>query len=286
MSTVLSEEDEEEVFELELVGGASERRYRSSRPEVAAMPWGTLDVSALAPLARDEARRMWTAASFQEHRTGAHCSQALLALFACRAPVDLIAGFSRFPLDEIVHTELAARMANELGGPIEVRYTQHDVIREPAPGPPLLRAAELVVKTFCVGESLSIPLLHASWKAATQPLAQAVLGRIVQDEAAHGILGWTFLDWAAPYFDDADRARLGHNADEALGEILKLWTNIRTRSKGDASAPNGIGWLGDDVYLALAARSLATRVITPLLARRIPVDTGVLPEEVRACLGG
>ena len=32
-----------ELFELELLGGNVERRYRKMRPEVEAMPWGTID---------------------------------------------------------------------------------------------------------------------------------------------------------------------------------------------------------------------------------------------------
>ena len=38
-------ESQVELFELELLGGATESRYRRARPEVEAMPWGTLDLS-------------------------------------------------------------------------------------------------------------------------------------------------------------------------------------------------------------------------------------------------
>ena len=31
------------LFELELFGGGVEKRYRRMRPEVEAMPWGTID---------------------------------------------------------------------------------------------------------------------------------------------------------------------------------------------------------------------------------------------------
>src|SRR5690349_14776301 len=99
-------DEDEEVFELELLGAATERRYRAARSDTLAMPWGTLDVSRLTKEQVSEAQRLWTAAAFQEHRTGAQCSATLRALFECRAPIDLIAVFSRFPLDEVVHVEL------------------------------------------------------------------------------------------------------------------------------------------------------------------------------------
>ena len=49
--------------------------------------------------------------------------------------------------------------------------------------PPLLRATDCVVRYFCVGEALSIPLLHGTWQAAKHPLVRGVLGTIVRDDA-------------------------------------------------------------------------------------------------------
>ncbi|MCL2450280.1 MAG: hypothetical protein FWD17_15140, partial [Polyangiaceae bacterium] len=58
-----------ELFELELFGEGIERRYRKMRPEVEAMPWGTLSVADLPPADLVGARKAWTGAAFQEHRT-------------------------------------------------------------------------------------------------------------------------------------------------------------------------------------------------------------------------
>lgn len=143
----------------------------------------------------------------------------------------------------------------------------------PAGASPLLRAADLVVRTFCVGESLSIPLLHGSWQSATYPLPRAVLGRIVRDEAAHGLVGWTFLDWAEPYLTAADREHLVLAANGAIGEVLKLWRRIRDRKKTVATEPNGLGWMGDEPYLILAAHALEQKVILPLRERGFDVDS-------------
>lgn len=275
---------DEEFFELELIGGAVERRYRSARTDIEAMPWGTLDVSRLHPDTLAEAQQMWSVAAFQEHRTGAHCAQTLSALFECRAPVDLTAVFARFPLDEVAHVEMAARMASELGGVVAIRYSDDDVIRAATGTTSLRRAAELVARVFCVGESLSIPLLHAAWRDADQPLSRAVLGRIVRDEAAHGTVGWTFMDWAAALLDDDDRRFIGGVADGAIGEILKLWRQIEARPAGPRGDRNGMGWIGDAVYLRAAERALARRVIAPFLERSIPVDISALPPGVTQAL--
>ncbi len=38
-----------ELFELEMLGDVFERRYRKMRPDVEAMPWGTLELSSMSP---------------------------------------------------------------------------------------------------------------------------------------------------------------------------------------------------------------------------------------------
>ncbi|MBL8934835.1 MAG: hypothetical protein JNM69_09790, partial [Archangium sp.] len=76
----------EELFELSMWGGAVERRYRQLRPEVEQLPWHDFDVSKATPEALLSARRTWTEAAFQEHRTGAACAASLQALIAARAP--------------------------------------------------------------------------------------------------------------------------------------------------------------------------------------------------------
>ncbi|HZR08314.1 MAG TPA: ferritin-like domain-containing protein, partial [Myxococcales bacterium] len=180
-----------EPFELCLLGGSIERRYRRMRPEVDGLPWGTLDPTAYSRELVLLARRSWTEAAFQEHRTGAACAAALQALIAARAPLDLIAVGSRFPLDELVHVELCARLATELGGGAPLLHDPRSLIPPPRPGQgALMTAAELMVRFFCVGEAVSVPLLRGTWRAATHPLVRAVLGRIVKDEAAHGELGF------------------------------------------------------------------------------------------------
>ena len=261
------------LFELELLGGAWERRYRTARPEVEAMPWGTLDPDDYSAEELGAARSAWTSAAFQEHRTAAACASTLRALVEAGAPLDLIAVFARFPLDEIVHVELCARMAMALGGGSELRYADSAICADADPAlPPLLRAAELVTRNFCVGEALSIPLLHASWMRATHPLAHAVLGRIVRDEAAHGVVGWAFLDWALPQLDADGVAFVRRTAEAAIGEIRGLWAHLARRPRSPASDGHPLGWLGSDAYQVVAGRALRSRVVAPFAGRGIDVS--------------
>jgi len=261
-----------ELFELELLGGNTEKRYRFMRPEVEAMPWGTLDPSKYDEKDVIAARKAWTGAAFQEHRTGVACASTLRALIECRAPVDLIAMATRFPLDEMVHVELCARMAMELGGGTEIIHDPYRLALDADKSlPPIVRAGELVVRFFCVGETLSIPLLRGTWKAAKHPLAKAVLGRIVRDEAAHGTFGWTFLDWALPQVDEAGRKHLGAQADLAIRSIKAQWAALQKRGRPTLADAHPLGWMETGAYLALAKRSMQTLVIDRFLARDIPI---------------
>ncbi len=262
-----------ELFELELFGGNIEKRYRHMRPEVEQMPWGTLDPSKYEPSDVIAARKSWTGAAFQEHRTGVACAATLKALIECRAPLDLIAMATRFPLDEMVHVELCARMAMELGGGTEIIHDPHRLAMDAAPDlPPVLRAAELCVRFFCVGETLSIPLLRGTWKAAQHPLSKAVLGRIVKDEAAHGTFGWSFLEWALPHIDAKGREHLGRHADMAIHAIQLQWEGLRRRKKPVSREAHALSWMETDAYLNLATRSMARLVVAPFEARGIPIS--------------
>lgn len=267
----------EEIFELELAGGRSLQRYRAMRPEVEEMPWGTLapEVASLPPELVADAQRAWTGAAFQEFRTAAACSSTLTALLQARAPVDLIAFASRFPLDEMVHVELCSRVAAELGGAISISYDPEDLVTPLGEGEgPLMRAAHQVVAYFCVGEALSIPLLHGTWKAAKFPLTSAVLERIVRDEADHGQFGWAFLDWATPHLTDSDRAALALTASRAIEGVRRNWAAIRAEldvgaRSDDPRHTSDLGWMRSEDYLSLAERSLVRSVLAPLQERGI-----------------
>lgn len=271
----------EELFELEILGGATERRYRKMRPEVEAMPWGTMDFSGARPEDLVAARRAWTGAAYQEHRTGVACAATLRALLEARAPVDLVAVASRFPLDEMVHVELCARMAMECGGGTEIRYDPDAVILDAAPDcPPLLRACELAVRFFCVGEAISIPLLRATWHNARHPLPRAVLGRIVKDEAAHGVFGFTVLDWAADRLTADDRVHLGKMADLGVDFLYRQWDDLAKRPKSVQNDGDVLQWMQTDDYLKLAYKSLERDVLAPLRARNIPLAERSIPDRL------
>ena len=261
-------EKRRELFELAILGGSIERRYRAMRPDVEAMPWGTLDPRLYTKPLVDAARRSWTLAAYQEHRTGAACAASLEALIKARAPVDLIAVATRFPLDELAHVEMCARLAMELGGGATLYHDPGLVTHPDAALPPLLYAAELVVRVFCVGEAISIPLLRGTARASTHPLVRQVMNRIVKDEAAHGRFGWLFLDWAEALFSEEEKRFLGDVAKDEIGKLERAWDAMQPQPEC-ADDVHALGWMESQAYLDLARKTIETDVKAPLTARGI-----------------
>ena len=97
------------------------------------------------------------------------------------------------------------------------------------------------------------------------------MGRIVKDEAAHGVFGFTFLDWACPRLTEAEKARLGVSADLAIRFLYSQWVDLHAHRHDPRLEDDVLGWMQTDAYLKLACRSMQTLVIDPLEARGIPV---------------
>ncbi|MCU1278032.1 MAG: hypothetical protein JWM53_1578 [bacterium] len=250
-----------ELFELSLLGGRIERRFRTQRPEGDAMPWSTLDPERLTPALRQETRHFWTLAALAEHRAAAACAAVQRALVEARAPVDLIALGAGFVLDELAHVELCARVANHVGGGVALAYDANDLVPQPSEDlSPLGRAAELVLRIHCVNETFLLAMARHNRKEQRNPLVRAVLTRISKDEAAHSRFGWIFFDWANSLLDDATRDRLRGNAKAAIAALAPA-------AATDEEPREALGWLSMRRYAELAPRVLEERVAEPLRSR-------------------
>jgi hypothetical protein len=104
-----------------------------------------------------------------------------------------------------------------------------------------------------------------------------VLGRIVKDEAAHGVFGFTVLDWAEEMLTDEDRIHLGKMADLGIDFLYRQWDDLAKRPKSIPHDGDVLQWMQTDDYLALAYKSLERDVMAPLRARRIPLKQRAAP---------
>jgi len=249
------------MFSLATLGGPVGRRLARRRAWIDELPWSE-------PLPEDAigARVVWTRTAFSEYASAAAFAEIAAALLAAGAPIDLVAAAGDFLVDEIVHTEVAARLAAALGGAVALEVDLSRLVRPPTPAAardPLLGASELIVRTSCVGETLTVPMLKLARRIAGSALIEAALTAIAGDESSHAQLGWWFLDWAEPRLDDAARAHLGEVAGAALAAFAPIL--------GGGCSDSGLGALACDRYDPGFAAATPRAVLRPLAARGIAV---------------
>lgn len=252
----------EQLFELELHGGPAEERYRRLRPEIEAFDWDALAPDE-PPEALAGARQQWTAASLQEYATAGFHALSLHLMLHARVPLDFSGMMSRFPLDEIAHAELCARVAGALGGGAPVSYAPKTLF-DPADAShpdPLLVLTARIVRDCCVSETVATEQLRAAARAPGHPVLKKIHAAIAKDEALHGRFGWIFLEWAAPKLDAAQRKGVASEVASAVAILRGIWDAL-LRAPPE---PWGVcGNLEPKAYVELGERSLRERVLPGL----------------------
>lgn len=249
------------LFELEAVGGAWSKRMARRRGDLDMRGLDQL-ATALDPVTMDRARFVWTQSAFSEYASAASFAAIAGALLRAGAPIDLVAAAGEFVVDEMIHAELSASVASALGGAVALEVDLARLVRPAETTDPLLEAAVLLVRTSCVGEALTVPILRSALASAGSPALEAILARILKDESAHAEIGPWFLDWAAPRLSDQHLALLGRVAGEAVRSFAPVFGGA---CAGDAPA----GVLGCDTFDAAFAGALRSRVVAPLRDRGI-----------------
>lgn len=252
-------------FELVAIGGPWEKRLAGRRGWIGELPWSDPVPHGADALA---ARLVWTRTAFSEYASAAAFAEIAAALLRAGAPIELSAAAGDFVVDEILHAEVAARIALALGGAVELHVDYDKLVRPPAGVDPLLRAAELIVRTSCVGESLTVPMLKLSRSLAGSPLIEAALDRIVGDESSHAQFGWWFLDWADDRLSDADRAYLATVASDAVRAFAPLL--------GGDCVDSGLGVVACDRYDPVFVSAVTEQVVAPLAERGITLPVTAL----------
>lgn len=248
-------------FSLEALGGPWGKRLATRRGTMDELSWADIAGEA-SPTLVAAARDMWTRSAFSEYASGAAFAQIASSLLAAKAPIDLIAAAGEFVADEMFHAELASRVAMALGGGVSLQVDFEKLARPSSRPTPLMRAAELVVRTCCVGEALTVPVLNQSRRAAGSPTVQAVITRILRDEAQHAELGWWFLDWAE--LSDDERADLGREAGSALRDLSAVFG-------AECSTGAGLGTLDCARFDGTFLDAVRRNVVRPLSERGIVV---------------
>lgn len=159
---------------------------------------------------RRQAARQWMRRAREEQGSVYEFSTLLRVLCEARVPVEMQGALARLVTDEVRHTELCARMGRTVwpeGPDAEPEIFAWPTPRTPWDAPPPLDrdseepdlephwrwAADAVLTSCCIAETLSKPLFEAVATVTTDPVSEAVLRQILRDEHLHAAFGWDTL---------------------------------------------------------------------------------------------
>lgn len=154
-------------------------------------------------MASERVRAEWRARIAAEYTSAAITQQVTLWLIQLAAPPELIADGLAVVADELEHSRLSHEVYAAAGGtapPAIDRAALALARRHEGLEDDLLSA---IVRVFCLGETVAVPLFGHLRGPCTQPVARAALDRILRDEVRHRELGWDTLDWLSTVMEVA-----------------------------------------------------------------------------------
>ncbi|MCH9684004.1 MAG: hypothetical protein K0V04_21400 [Deltaproteobacteria bacterium] len=262
----------------------TERLGRMHRTQVHRDPWPQFeqfDPTRYDATLRRAAAVQWAGRARAEHGSVHQFTIVAHTLCNTRSELPVLGALSRLITDEVRHAELCAEMA--LACWPEGTQTEPAVFRwepprapwrmppglEDQPVEPLLAwAAEAILISCCIGETLSRPMLEAIAVVATEPLADAVARQILRDEHLHATFGWETLALLVPRLSTTDkralqkrmaRAFAGVEATTACGvSVEQVAGKTIAIERGDA--PN-LGTLTDEQYAMIFFATMENEVL-------------------------
>lgn len=141
---------------------------------------------------RDEWRRRTVA----EYRSAAITTQITLWMIQAGLSPDLLRDGLRIVDDELEHAHLSHQVLLDTGaGDAAVELERATLALAEHPGDAFEDRLLLgVVRVFCLGETIAVPLFRLLRAGCTVPTARRALDRILVDEARHRAFGWDALD--------------------------------------------------------------------------------------------
>lgn len=155
-----------------------------------------------------------------EYTSAAITASYVQWLIRLGAPAELIRDGLRVVDDELEHASLSAAVASDAGCHDRPALVQEHLGLARSSSPLQVDALLACVETFCLGETVAVPLFVAMRKRCEVSSARAALDRIVRDEVRHRDFGWSGLDWFTQTFGDKAR-QIVHQALPAMAQRLE-----------------------------------------------------------------
>ncbi len=220
-------------------------------------------------------RAEWRARIAAEYTSAAITQHVTLWLIQAGAPPDLIDAGLAIVTDELAHSRLSHEVYTAAGGtlPPALDRAALELHRTSAPLEHDLTRA--IVRVFCLGETVAVPLFSHLRASCTVPQARAALDRILVDEVRHRDFGWDALDWSIS-LDPGVPARVAAELPILLGELERGYG----RGNPDVAADDGAitaherGWgiAPPREYAEILARTIEKDYAPRFAARGVSSD--------------
>ncbi|MBV1859066.1 MAG: ferritin-like domain-containing protein [Nannocystaceae bacterium] len=163
-----------------------------------------------------------------EYRSCAITASFVQWLIRLGAPPELIREGLRIVDDELEHATLSHVVARDAGCETRPGLVQESLCLARNDVPLWVDGLWVAVETFCLGETVAVPLFVAMRDDCAIDSARAALDRIVRDEVRHRDFGWASLDWFTQTRPEHTRLHV----ERALPDMMQ---RLR-RNYGQASA--------------------------------------------------
>lgn len=217
----------------------------------------------------------WRNRVVAEYTSAAITARVAHLAIACGLPRPTLDIALRIIADELDHAALSDEARVALGD--EDTPLGLDIQRlQPAPSPdgPLADLLDHILTSFCLGETLAVPLFNAMRTGATHPAVMPVLTRVLRDEAVHRAFGWDTLDVLIALDPDGVRARAQQTLPSAYANYRRSYHDLPVQHE-ISSEEREAGLLSTGTYREVF-RATVTEVIVPRLhARGIVLDPGL-----------
>jgi len=146
--------------------------------------------------ASDAVRFEWLRRVEAEYGSAAVTQHLTLWLMMVGASPDLIKEGMRIAWDEMVHARMSHEAYLAAGGTDVPKIVRENLgLRRIESAPLEHDVTRVVVNTFCIGETVAVPLFKNLREGCTVLPARRVLDRVLRDEVRHRDFGWTALAW-------------------------------------------------------------------------------------------
>ncbi|HEV8115368.1 MAG TPA: hypothetical protein VGP53_03950 [Acidimicrobiales bacterium] len=210
----------------------------------------------------------WNQRTEAEYISAVIAQQVTLQLLQLGAPPDLIRDGLRIASDELTHAELSAAVAASASGEAAAPVIDPAAMALPTGEAALGHLIPSIVRFFCVGETIAVPLFRMLRQHCTIPIARSALDRIMRDETRHRQFGWDVLDWMLLVGGPEVRQQLADQAPVLADQVVQAYVGEDDRPDA-VLHPELAAWgLALPAAYAATATSALAEEISPRFAAR------------------